>query len=144
MTALIILLACMTVVAMVAGLIHQRKIDKKIESGELEKEPEIKIKKQSCGSCDPYEACNLSCVLQKANTKVEYYDDEELDRYKGRPADSYTDEEIEEFAEVLYSCLPEEVPGWSRSLELRGIKCPDQLKPELIMLIQEQVEAAAS
>lgn len=50
MTALIILLACMTVVAMVAGLIHQRKIDKKIESGELDKEPEIKIKKQSCGS----------------------------------------------------------------------------------------------
>ena len=31
----------------------------------------------------------------------------------------------------------DDVPGWVRSLELRGISLPDALKPEVILLVEE-------
>ncbi len=43
-------------------------------------------------------------------------DDEELDRFAGRAADNYTDEEVEEFSEVLYTMQPEEVAGMLQRL----------------------------
>ena len=73
----------------------------------------------------------LDCGI-KAIKEIEYYDDEDLDRFAGREADSYTDEEVEEFSEVLYTMQPEEVAGWNRSLILRGINLPNQLKDEVI------------
>ena len=39
------------------------------------------------------------------------------------------------FREVMYSMRQEEVADWNRSLILRGINVPDQLKDELIMLL---------
>ena len=53
-------------------------------------------------------------------------------------ADSYTDEEVEEFSEVLYTMQPEEVAGWNRSLILRGINLPDPLKDEVIGFLSEE------
>ena len=39
--------------------------------------------------------------------KIEYYDDEELDRFRGRPSNQYTDAEVEEFANrTLYYAAP--------------------------------------
>jgi hypothetical protein len=32
---------------------------------------------------------------------------------------------------------PQEVKGWARSLSLRGIEVPDQLKDELLMLMSD-------
>ena len=66
---------------------------------------------------------------------IEYFDDEELDQYAGRPSDSYSDEEAEQFREVLYTMRPDEAAPWSRSLTLRGIAPPDQIKDELLLLI---------
>ena len=68
--------------------------------------------------------------------EVEYYDDEELDRFRGRQSDQYTDKEAEEFAEVLYTMQPHEAKGWNRSLILRDINIPDQIKDELIAMIE--------
>ena len=70
--------------------------------------------------------------MEAATKEIEYYDDEDLDRFAGRDSDAYTDEEVEEFSEVLYTMQPEEVAGWSRSLILRGINLPNQLKDEVI------------
>ena len=54
--------------------------------------------------------------MEAATKEIEYYDDEELDTYKGRAADDYSEEEVEQFAEVLYTMKPEEVAGWHRIL----------------------------
>ena len=70
-----------------------------------------------------------------ATRDIEYFDDEELDVYKGRPSDSYTDEEAEQFREVMYTMQQSEVKDWNRSLILRGVAVPDQLKDELVMLL---------
>ena len=87
----------------------------------------------SCNTCNGENSkCEQECMMEAATKEIEYYDDEDLDRFAGRDADAYTDEEVEEFSEVLYTMQPEEVAGWNRSLILRGINLPNQLKDEVI------------
>ena len=89
-----------------------------------------------CGTCDGNNSkCEQECMMEAAVKPVEYFDDEELDRYKGRPSDAYTDDEADEFAEVMYTMRPEEVRDWNRSLILRGVNVPDQIKDELIAMM---------
>ena len=77
-------------------------------------------------------------VLEAAVKDIEYYEDEELDAFQGRPSDSYTEKEVEAFEEVLHTMRQEEVAGWNRSLILRGINLPDALKDEVMMLIENE------
>ncbi len=92
----------------------------------------------SCSSCSSGGGkCAHECMVEAAVKPVEYYDDEDLDAYQGRPSDGYTDAEAEEFRYVLYTMRPDEAEGWSRSLSARAINVPDQLKDELMMLIAD-------
>ena len=90
-----------------------------------------------CSSCDGTDdKCEQVCMMEAATKDIEYYDDEELDRFRGRQSDQYTDEEVEEFATVLYTMQPKEVKAWNRSLILREINLPNQIKDELIAMIE--------
>jgi hypothetical protein len=73
-------------------------------------------------------------MLEAAVKEIEYFDDEELDRFQGKSSDSYSDEEAEVFRDILYSMRQKEVKDWTRSLTLRGIELPDQVKDEVMML----------
>ncbi len=42
------------------------------------------------------------------------------------------EEETDMFRDVLYTTLDIEVAGWVRSLQLRGIELPDDLKDEVL------------
>lgn len=90
----------------------------------------------SCASCgeSPIK-CEQECMLEAAVKDVEYYDDEELDAFIGRRSDMYDDEEVEQFRYILYTMRQEEVTGWCRSINLRGINLPDQIKDEVTMLL---------
>lgn len=70
--------------------------------------------------------------------KIEYYDDEELDLFIGKEADAYTEEETNQFRDVLYTMQDIDVAGWVRSLQLRGIELPDDLKDEVFLIIGER------
>lgn len=90
-----------------------------------------------CSTCSGDDSsCEQTCMMEAAVKPIEYFDDEELDRYRGRASDTYTDEEVEEFREVMETMRPDEVRAWNRSLILREINMPDQLKDEYIMLAQ--------
>ena len=65
-------------------------------------------------------------------------DDEELDAFKGRASESYTAEEVEMFRDILLTLRPDDVAGWSRSIQLRGITLPEEIREELIMIVGEQ------
>lgn len=92
----------------------------------------------SCSTCDgTNDKCEQECMMEAAVKPVEYYDDEELDAFKGRPSSEYTDDEAEQFGYVLYTMRPDEVAGWCRSLNLRGIELPDQLKDEVVMMVSD-------
>lgn len=89
-----------------------------------------------CSSCNGTDdRCEQVCMMEAATKDIEYYDDEELDQYQGRPSDQYTDEETEQFAEVLETLQLHEVKAWGRSLTLRGINMPDGIKDEYAVLI---------
>lgn len=91
-----------------------------------------------CATCSGDNgACMHDCMLEAAVKEADYYDDEELDGYRGRPSDGYTDDEAELFREVMLTMRQDEVAGWARSLTLRGILPPDQIKDEMIMLMNE-------
>lgn len=76
--------------------------------------------------------------MEAAAQPIEYFEDEELDAYAHRPSAAYSDEEAEEFREVLYTMRPDEVADWCRSLTLRGIALPDQVKDEALLLMERQ------
>jgi hypothetical protein len=136
MLILIVSLIALTLVAMGVGILYNRRIHRRIERGELQAEPEVVSVDSEC--CGQHEVCEKESLLAAVSKGVEYYNDEELDRYRGRPSDQYTEEEVEEFREVLYTCKEEEVAGWSRSLQLRGIELPDELKDELFLIVGER------
>ena len=97
------------------------------------------ITKQTCYTCNGQnDKCEQECRMEAATKEVEYYDDEELDRFKGRLSDGYTNEEVEEFSEVMLTMKQNEVKDWNRSLILRGINMPDQIKDEYIALAEQQ------
>lgn len=102
-------------------------------------EPEERIvTRETCATCNGESTrCEQECMMEASTQPVEYYDDEELDHYRGRPSDSFTDGEAEEFRDVMYSMRQDEVEGWNRSLILRGINLPDQVKDEVILLIEK-------
>ena len=99
-------------------------------------EEPIVVGEGDCATCTPETPkCEQLCAMEAAVKPVEYFDDEELDRFKNRAANSYSDDEIEQFAYVLHTMQPDEVAAWSRSLTLRGIELPNELRDEVILLI---------
>ena len=86
-----------------------------------------------CGQHLVCEKTSLSIV----SDEIIYYDDEELDRFAGRSPESYSSEETEEFRDVLLTLLPDDVAGWARSITLRKIQLPSDVKDELLLLVSE-------
>ncbi len=88
--------------------------------------------------CGMHITCPKDSLLAAVSEKIEYYDDEELDRFAGRPADAYVDEEADEFRDVMLTMKPEEIAGWARSLQLRGITLPADVRDELLLIVAEE------
>ena len=99
---LIVALLVLTVVAMVIGKIYYHRINKKIARGELTEVPDVVEADAEC--CGQHETCEKDSLLAAVSKGIEYYNDEELDRFRGRYSDEYTDEEVEEFREVMLTC----------------------------------------
>lgn len=98
----------------------------------------IVIGEQDCAICDGTDSrCEMTCRLEAAVNPIEYFDDEELDAFRGRQADSYTDAEMDMFREVLYTMQPQEVKAWCRSLDLRGVALPEPLRDEVLLFMEE-------
>ncbi|WP_303211891.1 phospholipase [Phocaeicola coprocola] len=136
MWILIVILLGVALFGLVAGYFYNRNIQKKIDRGELEEAPPVVTVDSEC--CGQHQICEKESLLAAVSKQIEYYDDEELDRFKGRPSDGYSEEEIEEFRDILYSMQEVDVAGWSRSLQLRGIELPDELKDELFLIVGER------
>jgi hypothetical protein len=97
--------------------------------------PSIDLSEGGC--CGMHEVCEKDSLIAAFAEKPEYFDDEDLDRYSNRDSATYATKEVEEFREIFYSVLDEEKPRWIRSLQMRGISIPDQLKDEVLMFENE-------
>lgn len=85
--------------------------------------------------CGRHLVCDKS-LSPEVGEEIVYYDDEELDRFAGKKSDEFSESEIEEIRDVMLTLLPSDVPGWVRSIQLRGIFLPDQLRDELFILLE--------
>lgn len=129
--ALYILLALVAVGA-VLYILHRRDLRKHgIDPAD---DSPVEPEEECCGM---HVTCERDSLLASVSPEIEYYDDEELDRYAGTPADGYTDEAIDEFRNVLLTLLPDDIAGWARSIQLRGITLPSAVRDELLMIVSE-------
>jgi len=130
-------LLALGVFAMIAGWINNRRLQKKLDRGEITEMPTLQqVENMEC--CGQHEVCEKDSLLAALSKEIEYFNDEELDRFKGFNSDAYSEEETEEFREVLYTMREVEVAAWVRSLQLRGVELPDGVKDEVLMIVGEQ------
>lgn len=88
--------------------------------------------------CGQHAVCERDSLLAAVSQDIVYYDDEELDAYRGTPASAYTEAQAEEFARVFYELREVEVAGWVRSLQLRGLELPEALRDEVLLVVRER------
>lgn len=108
------------------------KDDKSVREEKSEKSiVETNTDSECCGA---HEICEKT---GKYNPKFqpEYYDDEELDQFKGISPEKYTDEQIAMFDEVLMTMKESDVAGWIKSLQLREIELPYSVRDKAIMIL---------
>lgn len=96
-------------------------------------EEEIKIPTDCCGA---HEVCEVEEMLQNPE-QIIYFEDEELDRFQGIAADAYSDAQIDEFRDVLYTLKNDEIKMWLISIERRQLQLPGILRQEAFMLVSE-------
>lgn len=125
------------IIAMIAGYIRNRSLQKKLQTGEIDELPSIKtINDMEC--CGLHEVCEKESLLAAVSKEIEYYNDEELDRFQGVDSSEYEAEQEEEFRDILYTMREDEVAGWVRSLQLRGVNLPDGVRDEVLMIISDR------
>lgn len=87
--------------------------------------------------CGRHLVCERESLLT-TKPEIIYYDDEELDRLAGLSPIDYSEEDINELNDVFSSLQSADVAGWLRSLQMRNIALPDELKDEALMIVAER------
>lgn len=135
------------VAIVVAWIIFYNIRRKRIEAEEAErkarlseeervKEEAQKAKEESSECCGQHEVCEKTNLIN-TNLKYEYYDDEELDALSGKDPEDYTDAEIAQLREVFETLKEYDVAGWLRSLQLRNIILPEDIKEEALLIVSD-------
>lgn len=127
MILIVVLIGTALLVALFASLLMRDKTP-------LPTDNDVVLPSSCCGAHD---VCENDSLLS-ASDVVDYYNDEELDRFKGRNMADYTDDEIDEFRDVLFTLLPHDVAGWLKSIQLRGIQLPSVVRDEALMVVAER------
>ncbi|MBQ0075922.1 MAG: phospholipase [Bacteroidales bacterium] len=89
------------------------------------------------GCCGQHLVCERETLLQ-TNAEVIYYDDEELDELAGIDAEQYTVQQAAQIREVFQTMQEKDVPGWVRSLQLRNIQLPADVREEALLIVIER------
>ncbi len=136
------ILIAVAALGILAALVHwhqAKKYQQMVEKGEMRLEDiPADVNPYDMECCGQHEVCEKESLLAAISKQIEYYNDEELDRFRGRESDDFTPEEVDEFRDVLYTMRSDEVAGWVRSLQLRQVNLPDELKDEVILIVGER------
>ena len=98
-------------------------------------QPKTEVPSGEC--CGKHAVCEKQRIADARMRSARYFDDEELDRFRGRSSDGYDDKEVEEFRYILYTMRQEEVREWMECLQTREIELPDELKEECYSMMNE-------
>ena len=98
---MIILISAIILLGIVTYYFHRRDLKKQVKKTNKIVQTEIQEPPQEC--CGRHLVCERDSLLTGVSKTIEYYDDEELDAWKGIEPDSYTPEQIELFREIFYT-----------------------------------------
>ena len=87
--------------------------------------------------CGQHLVCERETLLQ-TNAVPEYYDDEELDTLAGISPDAYTQQQHDAIRAVFDTLKESDVPGWCRSIQLRNIALPQDIREEALFICRER------
>jgi len=87
--------------------------------------------------CGQHLVCERETLLQ-TNAVPEYYDDEELDALAGINPDDYTQQQHDAIRAVFDTLQESDVPGWCRSIQLRNIALPQDIREEALLICRER------
>lgn len=133
MTVILILIGALVAAGLPLWFHHHFLRKENVEEAAAEQPAE---EQEEC--CGMHITCERDSLLAAVSEKIEYYDDEELDRFIGLGENEYSDTEIEEFRDILLTMRPDDIAGWARSLQLRGITLPSPVRDELLMIVAEE------
>lgn len=121
------------ILAVAVGLLIRRLVHMIRQNGG--EAPDAAVSAECGGGCL---SCSVGCTTPidtsltgKRRPMILYYEDEELDRFRGRAADLYTEMETQEFRHVLRTLQDADVPGWVTSIHRRGIHFPAGIADEV-------------
>ena len=140
----LILFVCLGIVVLIIFEVRARKAAKDAENeptttNEAVDTPQA-TKEPDDGCCGEHLVCERETLLQ-TNAKIEYYDDEELDQLIGIAAEDYSDEQYQMIREVFNTLQAKDVPGWVRSIQLRNIQLPLDIREEALLIVVERRKA---
>ncbi len=95
---------------------------------------EVKIADDCCGA---HAVCERDSLLSKTD-QIIYFDDEELDELKGIPPEEFTDKQNQMLEDVFFTLREQDMAGWIRSLQLRNIELPDDIRDQALLIISER------
>ncbi|MHB9054956.1 MAG: phospholipase [Paludibacteraceae bacterium] len=127
MVALILLLVLVGLTVFVATYFNRKGKDESVEV----------VLNENSECCGAHAVCERE-NLQITNTKIEYFDDEELDELAGIQPDKFTQKQLDSVSEVFYSLKENDVAPWLKSLQLRNVQLPDFIREEAFMIVEER------
>ena len=139
----LILFVCLGIAILIIFEVRARKEKNNTEHlNQAEQATDVATEERSedDGCCGEHLVCERETLLQ-TNAKVEYYDDEELDTLSGIRAEEYTQEQYQMIREVFDTLQAKDVPGWVRSIQLRNIQLPLDIREEALLIVVERRKA---
>jgi len=127
MWVLIIILVLFGLVLMLTTYISRRK--KTVET-------EITINEDG-ECCGAHEVCDRESLLS-ADANVEYFDDENLDALADVQPEKFTDDQLNQLSDVFYTLRESDVAAWLRSLQVRRIQLPLELREQALLIVSER------
>lgn len=121
---------CVLVVLLSAVGVYVRKVNQSTPEQEEKKE----IPQDCCGA---HAVCERDMLLSKTD-EIIYFDDEELDELAGVNPDEMDENQRKMIAEVFYTLREQDVAGWLRSLQLRNIELPQEVREEALFIVSER------
>lgn len=107
------------------------------KSGEIEQKQSSDVSNSDGECCGQHLVCERETLLQ-TNAHIDYYDDEELDALADIAPEQYTESQYQMLREVFDSLSEKDVPGWCRSIQLRRIQLPQDIREEALLIVRER------
>ena len=131
----LILFIGLVIVVLVLTEIRERRRAKNIDRSTDRAQTVSPARPEGC--CGEHLVCERETLLQ-TNAKIEYYDDEELDALAGIAPEDFTAEQHQAIRDVFTTLQEADVPGWCRSLQLRNITLPPDIREEALLIVKER------